>query len=486
MLFNSLNFALFVPVVFALYWFVTQKNLTLQNLLLLVASYFFYACWDYRFLFLLIFSTLLDFFTGSKIFAAKTTAGKKFWLWLSVGINLGFLGVFKYYNFFAGSFSDLLSHFGMRAGFNTINVILPVGISFYTFHGLSYVFDIYRGRITPVKSFIEYSVFVSFFPLLVAGPIERATHLLPQIQQKRRFNYSQAVNGLKQILWGLFKKIAIADNCAEFANMIFNHHEQYPGSVLVMGALFFTIQIYCDFSGYSDIALGTARLFGMELLRNFAYPYFSRDIAEFWRRWHISLSSWFKDYLYIPLGGSKGGLWQRIRNTFIIFLVSGFWHGANWTFLAWGFLNAVYFLPLLLTNRNRSNMEIVAKGRLLPSLSEFLKMLLTFSLTVFAWIFFRAESIGQAFSYIGKIFSRSILTVPSGEAFEGASFHVVAIIILSIMFMLMEWLGREEQFAIAGTGMRWPKPARWAFYISIAVLTFYFTGVQQQFVYFQF
>jgi alginate O-acetyltransferase complex protein AlgI len=333
MLFNSINFAIFLPIVLALYWFVTNKSLKLQNTLLLVSSYFFYACWDYRFLFLLIFSTLLDYFTGIKMFEARTPGMKKFWFWLSVCVNLGFLGVFKYFNFFAASFSQAMSLVGFQTSPWVLNIVLPVGISFYTFHGLSYVIDIYKDRIKPEKDFVVYSVFVSFFPLLVAGPIERATHLLPQIKKPRTFDYSQAVDGLKQILWGMFKKVVIADNCAYYANMIFNNSGDYSGSTLVIGALFFTFQIYCDFSGYSDIALGTARLFGIELLRNFAFPYFSRDIAEFWRRWHISLSSWFRDYLYIPLGGSKGGTWMKVRNTFIIFLVSGFWHGANWTFI---------------------------------------------------------------------------------------------------------------------------------------------------------
>ena len=324
MLFNSISFAIFLPIVFLFYWFGTKGNLRQQNILLLVSSYFFYACWDYRFLFLLVFSTLLDYYTGIKIHEAKNQSLKKFWLWLSISVNLGFLGVFKYYNFFADSFADGLSLLGIKASFGTLEVILPVGISFYTFHGLSYVIDLYYNKIKPERNFIDYSVFVSFFPLLVAGPIERATHLLPQILKKREFDYSKAIDGLRQILWGLFKKIVIADNCAEFANSIFNNYTEFSGSTLALGALFFTFQIYCDFSGYSDIALGTARLFGIDLLRNFAFPYFSRDIAEFWRRWHISLSSWFRDYLYIPLGGSKGGTWMKVRNTFIIFLVSGF------------------------------------------------------------------------------------------------------------------------------------------------------------------
>jgi len=267
---------------------------------------------------------------------SKNKSSKKFWFWLSISINLGFLGIFKYYNFFSQSFADAVANIGLHVNPWTLKVILPIGISFYTFHGLSYVIDIYKDRIKAEKNLVDYSVFVSFFPLLVAGPIERATHLLPQIQRKRTFNYAMAVDGLKQILWGLFKKIVIADQCAEYANLIFNNSTDYSGSTLVLGAIFFAFQIYGDFSGYSDIALGTARLFGIDLLRNFAFPYFSRDIAEFWRRWHISLSTWFRDYLYIPLGGSKGGTWMKVRNTFIIFIVSGFWHGANWTFIVFG------------------------------------------------------------------------------------------------------------------------------------------------------
>jgi D-alanyl-lipoteichoic acid acyltransferase DltB (MBOAT superfamily) len=482
MLFNSLNFAIFLPVVFVLYWFATKGNLKLQNVLLLVSSYFFYACWDWRFMFLLIFSTVLDYYTGIKIHDASTQKRKLFWLWLSIGINLGFLGVFKYYNFFTASFADGLALLGFNANFGALEVLLPVGISFYTFHGLSYVIDLYKNRIQPERNFIDYSVFVSFFPLLVAGPIERATHLLPQIHKSRSFNYTKAVDGLQQILWGLFKKIVIADNCAEFANTIFNNSELYGGSTLVLGALFFTIQIYCDFSGYSDIALGTARLFGIELLRNFAFPYFSRDIAEFWRRWHISLSSWFKDYLYIPLGGSKGGMWTKIRNTFIIFIVSGFWHGANWTFIVWGFLNALYIMPSIIFNTNRNNLDIVAKGKLLPSFKEFFAIIITFSLTVLAWIFFRAENVTHALHYIAQIFSSSLLTIPY---FPGIG-KAIPIVILTTMFMMIEWLGREQQYAIATLGAKWFKPLRWALYYAIIITIFYFTGKEQQFIYFQF
>jgi len=477
MLFNSIDFVIFLPIVFILYWF-TNTNLRFQNILLLASSYFFYACWDWRFLFLLIFSTLLDYYTGLKMSETKNQMKKKKWFWLSIVVNLGFLGVFKYSNFFTQSFADAISHLGLQVNPWTLNVILPVGISFYTFHGLSYVIDTYNDRIKAEKNFIDYAVFVSFFPLLVAGPIERATHLLPQIKTKRVFDYAKAVNGMRQILWGLFKKIVIADNCAEYANMIFNNSADYSGSTLVLGAVFFAFQIYGDFSGYSDIALGTARLFGIELLRNFAFPYFSRDIAELWRRWHISLSSWFRDYLYIPLGGSKGETLMKVRNTFIIFLISGFWHGANWTFIVWGALNAIYFLPLLLTNNNRNNIESVAHGKLLPTVKEFFQIVLTFALVVFAWIFFRAKTISHAIHYISGIFSKSLFSFPTIRPYY--------LILLIAFLMLIEWLGREQQYAIANLGLKWRKPFRHALYYAIIIALFWFAGNEQQFIYFQF
>lgn len=480
MLFNSISFFIFLPIVFILYWFVTNKNLKLQNALLMVASYFFYACWDWRFLFLLIFSRLLDYFTGIKMSDSKNSKTKKNWFWLSVIINLGFLGVFKYYNFFASSFASAVSNLGLHISPWTLKVILPVGISFYTFHGLSYVIDIYKDRIKAERNFIDYSLFVSFFPLLVAGPIERATHLLPQIKEKRLFNYANAINGMRQILWGLFKKVVIADQCAVFANNIFNHTNDYSGSSLVLGAIFFSIQIYGDFSGYSDIALGTARLFGVELLRNFAFPYFSRDIAEFWRRWHISLSTWFRDYLYIPLGGSKVSTAVKIRNTFIIFLVSGFWHGANWTFIVWGLLNALYIMPSIIVNTNRYNLNTVAQGKILPSIKEIFSMMLTFGLTVFAWIFFRAENLSAAGAYISKIFSRSLFAMPLPNQKPYLLFLFI------ILFFIVEWIGREQQFAIAKIGYNWPKPIRWVFYYLMLICIFSYFGSKQQFIYFEF
>jgi D-alanyl-lipoteichoic acid acyltransferase DltB (MBOAT superfamily) len=479
MLFNSIDFAIFLPIVFLLYWFATKGSLKLQNILLLVASYFFYGCWDWRFLFLLIFSTGLDYFTGLKMFEATSPARRKFWFWLSIGVNLGFLGVFKYYNFFITSFAGALSLIGVQAHYSTLQIILPVGISFYTFHGLSYVIDIYNNRIKPERNFIHYSVFVCFFPLLVAGPIERATHLLPQITRKREFDYNQAVDGLRQILWGLFKKIVIADNCATYVNDIFANYQTQTGSTLFIGAVFFTFQIYCDFSGYSDIALGTARLFGIELLRNFAFPYFSRDIAEFWRRWHISLTTWFRDYVYIPLGGSRGGKWLAIRNTFIIFLVSGFWHGANWTFIAWGGYHAILFMPLLLLQKNRKNTDAVAKGRLLPNMKEIFQISITFILVLLGWIVFRAETIEKSYQYIKTILSESLFSMPQYAV--GMNKTILFIVLL----LVIEWIQRDRKHALEFSTIK-SKILKWSIYYSIVLIILEFGAYSQSFIYFQF
>src|SRR5690554_308429 len=434
MLFNSIDFALFLPIVFVLYWFVTNKNIKLQNLLIVIASYVFYGWWDWRFLSLILFSTIVDYAVGRGLEKQVNQNKRKVLLWVSILVNLGFLGFFKYYNFFIDNFITAFSFFGTEIKANSLNIILPVGISFYTFQTLSYSIDVYKRKLDPTKDLIAFSAFVSFFPQLVAGPIERATHLLPQFYKKRTFDYSSAVDGMRQILWGLFKKIVIADNCAEYANMIFNNSANYSGSTLVLGAIFFTFQIYGDFSGYSDIAIGTSRLFGFDLKRNFAFPYFSRDIAEFWRRWHISLSTWFRDYLYIPLGGSRGGTWMKIRNTFIIFIVSGFWHGANWTYIVWGALNAIYFLPLILTKNNRRNLDSVAEGKFFPNIREFASILITFGLTVFAWIFFRANDIAHAFSIISEIFSESFFSLPN---FSGFMYAVVTLILVAL-FLIIE------------------------------------------------
>ncbi len=482
MLFNSIDFAIFLPIVFVLYWFVFKNQLKAQNLLIAVASYVFYGWWDWRFLSLILFSTFVDFAIGRRLSQQHHKGKRRILLWLSIAVNLGFLGFFKYYNFFLDNFIAAFSFFGSSLSGRTLNVILPVGISFYTFQTMSYTIDVFKKKLEPTKDFISFAAFVSFFPQLVAGPIERATNLLPQFYSKRSFNYSLAVEGLRQILWGLFKKVVIADNCAEYTNIIFNNSHELSGSSLLVGALFFTFQIYGDFSGYSDIAIGTSRLFGFNLMKNFAFPYFSRDIAEFWRRWHISLSTWFRDYLYIPLGGSRGGLWTKVRNTFIIFIVSGFWHGANWTFIVWGALNALYFMPLLLRGNNRNNLNVIAEKSFLPSLKEVSQVIFTFSLTVIAWIFFRADSIFHALEILSEIFSNSILTIPDFDKRHKAFFFLPLIIVL----IAIEWIGRREEFALSRIELKWKKPIRYVIYYSILVAVITYAGQEQQFIYFQF
>jgi len=479
MLFNSIDFVIFLPIVFVLYWFVTSKNLRLQNFLIVIASYVFYGWWDWRFLSLIVFSTVVDYTIGRVLKTEKNDLRRKVLLWSSIVVNLGFLGFFKYYNFFLDNFISAFTFFGYEITASSLNIILPVGISFYTFQTLSYTIDVYKRKLEPTTDFIAFSAFVSFFPQLVAGPIERATNLLPQFYKKRTFNYSKAVDGLRQVLWGLFKKIVIADNSAQIANEIFNNSADYSGSTLALGALFFTFQIYGDFSGYSDIAIGTSRLFGFNLRQNFAFPYFSRDIAEFWRRWHISLSTWFRDYLYIPIGGSRGGTIMKVRNTFVIFIVSGFWHGANWTFVVWGALNAIYFLPLLLFNKNRVNTNIVAQGKYLPSIKEFFQISITFSLTVVSWVFFRAESVEHAFRYLSTMFSKSLFTMPYPIGMKTP-------VLLIIFFMIIEWIGRDGQFAIENIKNRFNRNLRWGFYLILIILIVLNKGDGQQFIYFQF
>ena len=483
MLFNSIDFAVFLPIVFFLYWFIANNNIKFQNLLIVIASYVFYGWWDWRFLSLILFSTIIDYTVGQKLRTEEKQSKRKILLWLSITVNLGFLGFFKYYNFFLENFINAFSLFGMNVNANSLNIILPVGISFYTFQTLSYTIDIYKKKLEPTKDFIAFSAFVCFFPQLVAGPIERATNLLPQFYKKRIFEYHKAVDGMRQILWGLFKKIVIADNCAEFANMIFNNSAEMNGSTLFLGAIFFTFQIYGDFSGYSDIAIGTSRLFGFNLKQNFATPYFSRDIAEFWRRWHISLSTWFRDYLYIPLGGSRGSTWMKIRNTFTIFLVSGFWHGANWTFIIWGALNALYFLPLLLLKRNRINTDIVAQQTNIPTINEIFSMMNTFILTILAWIFFRAENVNHAFSYLATIFSKSIFTVPEFQNMKDAAITLLLILI----FVIIEWFGRKEKYGFENIKYVKSSFKRQIIYIIIIFITLILGNFQSnEFIYFQF
>lgn len=479
MLFNSLDFAIFLPIVFLLYWFVVNKSLKAQNFLLLVVSYVFYGWWDWRFLSLIIFSSLVDYLVCIQIGQQSAPNKRKLLLWVSILVNLGFLGFFKYFNFFAESLVNAFATIGYEMEVSRLNLILPVGISFYTFQTLSYTIDVYKEKLTPTKDALSFFAYVAFFPQLVAGPIERAKHLLPQFYVQRRFDYGLAVDGLRQMLWGFFKKIVIADGCADLVNQIFSGSDQYGAGILMLGAVFFAFQIYGDFSGYSDIAIGTARLFGFDLMQNFAFPYFSRSISEFWRRWHISLSTWFRDYLYIPLGGSRGNQWIKIRNVFVIFLVSGFWHGANWTFLFWGFLNALYFLPEMLMKNNRVHLDVVAQGRMLPSVKELIQVLITFFITCLAWISFRAESMAEAFAYYKAIFTwqDGELPMPSTGA----------ITYLLVGFMLIEWSMRNKKHAMVFAETLRPG-LRWLLYIGMVLFIYLFGNFSTayEFIYFQF
>lgn len=444
MLFNSLPYFIFLPIVFFTYWIILGKTLKLQNLFLLFASYLFYGWWDYRFLILIILSSVIDYY--SALFISKTNykRNKRFWLVVSLISNLGLLGFFKYFNFFLESWVEGWSQLGIEMSHSTWNIILPVGISFYTFQTLSYTIDVYNKKMVPTTNFLNFALFVSFFPQLVAGPIERAQKLLPQLIQKRTFDLDQAQSGLHLIVWGLFKKMVIADSCAVYANSIFENYENLNAPTLILGAMFFSFQIYGDFSGYSDIAIGTARLLGINLMQNFNYPYFSRNIGEFWRRWHISLSTWFRDYLYIPLGGSRGGQFQTIRNLFIIFLVSGLWHGANWTFILWGTLHAILFIPVLLLKKNRLYMDIPSKNKFLPGFLEILQMLTTFLFVTIFWIFFRSESLSSAIGYIKKL-----VAISNWKNFMVAT-AMWELILLLIFFVILEWFNRRNEHPFIG------------------------------------
>ncbi len=469
MLFNSLEFLIFLPTVFLFYWFVFQKNLRVQNLLLLISSYVFYGWWDYRFLSLIFLSTLVDYFVGLKIYNSNDKRIKKSYLWISILFNLGLLGFFKYFNFFIDSWITLLGTIGYeQKSIWTLNVILPVGVSFYTFQTMSYSLDIYYGKLKPTKDFISFASFVSFFPQLVAGPIERASNLLPQILANRVFKYEQGVQGLRLIIYGMFKKVVIADSLAPQVDAIFQNYMSFNGGELLLGLVYFSFQIYCDFSGYSDIAIGTSKLFGFELMSNFKFPYFSRDIGEFWRRWHISLSTWFRDYLYIPLGGSKGGKRLSIRNIFIIFIISGFWHGANWTFITWGLIHAALYIPLFLRGKNRQyTTTIVAENKWFPSLKELFQMAHTFFFIMIAWVFFRSETVINAFEYILKILSN--LRLPSK--------YVSSELVLILLIIIIDWSVRFND--------RNPSLNKFIYFFMIYYIIVHFNN-DSIFIYFQF
>lgn len=484
MAFNSIEYFIFLPLVFFLYWSVFSKRAKTQNILVLFASYFFYGLWDWRFLFLIFASTVVDYLVGISIHANESNNKKrKLWLYISVIFNISLLGFFKYYNFFADSFLDMFALFGYTVKSTwTLNIILPVGISFYTFQTMSYSLDIYYKRISPTKDFLSFATFVAFFPQLVAGPIERASNLLGQITEKRKFNYIQTVEGLKLILWGLFKKVVIADGLAPIVDDIFANYETYPGSTLILGVTFFSFQVYGDFSGYSDIAIGTAKLFGIELMSNFKFPNFSRNVAEYWQRWHVSLSTWFRHYVYIPLGGSRVSKLLSIRNICIIFLVSGFWHGANWTFIFWGAFHALAFIPVFLLGRNTIyKNNVVGENSILPSVKEVGQVILTFSIVTFSRIFFRSDSLTDAFAYISRIF----FNYEYSEYHHPMGYRMIDYFILILIFVCYEYRIRKDE--------RHPfkfrnKYIRFLVYsvVILGILLFYDDQVDRSFIYFQF
>jgi D-alanyl-lipoteichoic acid acyltransferase DltB (MBOAT superfamily) len=444
---------------------------------MIAASYLFYGWWDWRFLILIFVSSLADYIIGQRLHLSRGDRSRRVWLAASLGVNLGILGFFKYFNFFIDSFADLVALFGMDPHVPTLRIVLPVGISFYTFQTLSYTLDIYRRELEPTRNAAAFFAFVSFFPQLVAGPIERARDLLPQFTRERRFDGALARDGLRQMLWGFVKKMVIADTVSPHVEAVYGNWAQHDGATVVLATFFFAVQIYCDFSGYSDIAIGTARLFGFSLRRNFAFPYFSRDIGEFWRRWHISLSSWFRDYVFIPLGGSRCGTARQIWNICVTFTVSGLWHGANWTFVIWGALNGLYYLPLMLRGKQKQWTGNAAEGRLLPGLREGAAMLLTFALTLLAWVFFRAESLTHALSLLGRIFG-SAWAVPDADRYGQA-------LVVALAGLLVEWLQRDKQHALDVSA--WPVPVRWATYLAAgaAVVVLGSFG-SSEFIYFQF
>ncbi len=483
MLFNSLDFALFLPVVFALYWGFFYRSTTWRSVFLTAVSYVFYGWWDYRFLGLIAISTLCDFTIGLALQEAHKETNRKALLWLSILVNLGILGFFKYYNFFIEAFHDAFSVFGytLSSGY-TLEILLPVGISFYTFQTLSYTLVVYRKDVVATRNFWAFAAYVSFFPQLVAGPIERAKQLLPQFFERKTFQYKFAVSGLRLILFGLFKKMVVADHCAVVVDAVYAAPENQSSLAVAIATVCFAIQIYGDFSGYTDIAIGTARLFGFSLSKNFAYPYFSRSIAEFWRRWHISLTRWFKDYLYIPLGGSRGSLLKTIRNVFVIFLVSGFWHGASWNFLLWGAMHAVFFMPGLIRGKHRNFQEIIPAIKGMSGIQDLARMAFTAVLVVLAWVPFRAKTLGDTGSVYQTLFMDFTWNVGSLEGER----QIALSLAMACLLFLWEWRFRKLPFAMDALES-WSKLQRRCCYLILSLLLIFFANLQETpFIYFQF
>ncbi len=481
MLFNSIDFAIFITIVFTIYWIIPTHKTRSQNIILLISSYVFYGWWDWRFLSLLFISSISDFFIGKQI--EKTQFHKRKLLITSVILNLGLLGTFKYFNFFIDSFNHAFSFFNESPMNLRFEIILPVGISFYTFQTMSYTIDVYNRKIQATKDVVSFLAFVSFFPQLVAGPIERASNLIPQFSMPRKFNYATAILGSRQILWGFFKKMVIADNCAKYVNLIFENYQNYSAFILLLGGFLFAFQIYGDFSGYSDIAIGISRLFGFELMRNFKFPYFSRDISEFWRRWHISLSTWFRDYLYIPLGGSRINKVVSVRNTLLIFLISGFWHGANVTFILWGLIHAVLFIPILLLGKNRNNISDIESTNIYQTINNLVKIIITFTTVSLAWIIFRSPNYADAFNYYIRIFSLSE-GLNNIWRFPMEQLYFIVFLTILILFIIVEWVNKKEEHGLSKVPNN--RLLKWSTYLLITSTIFLFSGESSAFIYFQF
>lgn len=475
MLFNSLEYLIFLPLVFLLFWNLKHQY---RWLLLLISSCIFYMYFIPYYILILLLTILVDYFAGILIYQTTKQHLKKVYLYSSIIVTCLILFFFKYFNFFDQIVYDVSQTFNLNYSKTLLNIALPIGLSFHTFQSLSYVIEVYRGNQRPETHFGIYSLYVLFFPQLVAGPIERPQNLLHQFHEVKEFNRPMVIDGLRQILWGLFKKVVVADNLAHYSDNIFNNYNNYPASSLLVGAIYFSIQIYCDFSGYSEMAIGSAKLFGFNLMKNFNFPYFSRDMAEFWRNWHISLSTWFRDYVYYPLGGSKVTRLKAVRNTMIIFLLSGFWHGANWTFVIWGAINALYFLPLLLLNKNRKNIGIVAENKLVPSLKEFFQMGLTFLLATIAWIFFRSNTLHDASQFLINLASSSITSRP-------VSAGIVKCLPIIIFMFTIEWIQRNKKYTLEINSIK-SKGIRWSIYYLIILTILLIGGTQQSFIYFQF
>ena len=482
MLFNSWQFLIFFPTVVILFFALPGRY---RQALLLLASYYFYMCWKAEYLFLILVSTLIDYTAGILMGKTERLARRRLYLILSLLTNLGLLFTFKYFNFFNDSFRLLFRHFNLIYHVPALKVLLPVGISFYTFQTLSYTIDVYRGKKEPERNLAVFALYVAFFPQLVAGPIERSTRLLPQFYEKMEFDYERVKNGLLLMAWGFFKKVVIADRLAIYVNQVYGSPGDFSGPVLLLATYFFAFQIYCDFSGYSDIAIGAAQVMGYRLMLNFNRPYFSKSISEFWKRWHISLSSWFRDYLYIPLGGNRVARWRWYANLFIVFLVSGLWHGANWTFVVWGGLHGSYLLISIWTDGFRAFVRRKIGLEKHPALKKAIRVAFTFHLVLFSWIFFRAQSLTEALFIIRNIFSNwqwpALMTVP-GFGLTEIIFAVASIFVMESVHLLQRGTAIRDLLGRQSTGLRWAV----YFLLVMAILLFGAYDNSRAFIYFQF